>query len=100
MTKSKAITSKGVRPEIWDEISSIAQIPFVRDLGKYLGFPLRGGSMGGHTFDYLLDNIQNNLASWKHSMLNMAGKVCLIKSVMASIPAYVMQVFWLPRMLL
>lgn len=30
-------------------------------------------------------------------MLNLAGRTCLVKSVMAAIPTYMMQVFWLPR---
>ena len=34
------------------------------------------------------------------SMLNTVGRVCLAKSVMASIPSYIMQVFWLPRSLI
>lgn len=34
IAKSKAITSKGVRPEVRDQIQSIAPISFVRDLGS------------------------------------------------------------------
>lgn len=33
-------------------------------------------------------------------MLNMAGRVCLVKSVISVIPTYCMQAFWLPRGLL
>src|ERR1044072_9455327 len=42
LQQSKAISSKGVTEEVRGEIRSIAPIPFVRDLGKYLGFPLKG----------------------------------------------------------
>lgn len=97
ISKSKVNTSKGVRPEVRDDIVRISPILFVRDLGRCLGFPLKGGGMRGSTFNFLLDNIIKKLASWKTNMLNMAGRVCLVRSIMASIPSYVMQVFWLPR---
>lgn len=80
-----------------EEISNIAPIPFVRDLGKYLGFPLKGGRIRRHNFDFLLENIQRKLSSWKRSMPNFAGRVCLAKSVIASIPTYAMQVVYFPR---
>lgn len=41
--------------------------------------------------------IQKKLATWKTSMLSMAGRVCLVKSVISTIPMYSMQAFWLPR---
>ncbi|XP_057449118.1 uncharacterized protein LOC130740498 [Lotus japonicus] len=97
LQKSKAITSKGVSAEVKAEISSIAPIPFVKDLGKYLGFPLRGGRSQRRSFDFLIENIQRKLGTWRSSMLNLAGRVCLAKSVIASIPTYTMQVFYLPR---
>lgn len=97
IAKSKAIASKGVRQEVREEIRSIAPIPFVRDLGRYLGFPLSGGRKSRNTFNYLLDNINIKLASWKTNLLNFAGKVCLTKVVLAAMPTYTMQVFWLPR---
>lgn len=79
MQKSKAITSKGVSSIVKEEISNIAPIPFVRDLGKYLGFPLKGGRIRRHNFYFLLENIQRKLSSWKRSMPNFAGRVCLAK---------------------
>ncbi|XP_057443884.1 uncharacterized protein LOC130736046 [Lotus japonicus] len=97
MVKSKAIASKGVRADVRGEIRSIAPIPFVRDLGKYLGFPLSKGRITRGRFNFLLDNIQRKMATWKTNMLNMAGRVCLAKSVISSIPTYTMQAFWLPR---
>ncbi|XP_057452893.1 uncharacterized protein LOC130744751 [Lotus japonicus] len=97
VSKSKAISSKGVRPEVRSEIRSIAPIPFVRDLGKYLGFPLKSGRSARNRFNYLLENVQKKMASWKTNLLNMAGRVCLARSVIATIPTYTMQVFWLPR---
>lgn len=97
IAKSKAITSKGVRPAVSEEIRAIAPISFVRDLGKYLEFPLSNGRVSWSRFNFLLENIQRKLASWKTNLLNVAGRACLARSVLAIIPSYVMQVFWLPR---
>src|ERR1044072_79152 len=84
LNKSKAITSKGVSVDIKEEITNIAPIPFVNDLGKYLGFPLKGGRIHRSRFDFLLENINRKMSSWKTNMLNLAGRsVCLAKSVVA-----------------
>lgn len=63
MAKSKAIASKGVHNNVREEIRSIAPIPFVRDLGKYLGFPLARGRISRSKFHYLLDNIDRDRKS-------------------------------------
>ncbi|XP_057451810.1 uncharacterized protein LOC130743585 [Lotus japonicus] len=91
INKSKAITSLGVRPEVCEEIRAIAPIPFVRDLGTYLGFTLSSGRASRSKFNFLLENIQRKLESWKTNLLNVAGRACLARSVIATIPTYVMQ---------
>src|ERR1044072_5943708 len=97
LQKSKAITSTGVTEEVKEEIWSIAPIPFVNDLGKYLGFPLKGGRIHSSRFNFLLENIERKMRHWKANMLNLAGRVCLAKAVIVEIPTYTMQVFYLPR---
>lgn len=37
------------------------------------------------------------LASWKHKLLNRAGRVALASSVLTTIPSYYMQISWLPQ---
>jgi len=41
--------------------------------------------------------MQNRLASWKGKLLNKAGRLTLVSSVLSSIPAYYMQINWLPQ---
>lgn len=94
--KSKAITSKGVSDVVNDGIDTIAPIPFVNDLGKYIGFPLKGGRVHRNRFNFLLENIHRKLCSWRANMLSLAGRVCLAKYVIADIPTYTMQVFNMP----
>lgn len=55
--KSKAITLKGVSTAVKNDIATIAPIPFVNDLGKYLGFLLRGGCIQNSSFNFLLESI-------------------------------------------
>nr|KYP70287.1 Putative ribonuclease H protein At1g65750 family [Cajanus cajan] len=44
-----------------------------------------------------MDKIQGRLAAWKAKLLNRAGKLCLVKSTISSIPVYSMQSLWLPQ---
>ena len=59
-------------------------------------FPLKGGRSTSDIFKYLLDIMFMKLTFWKTRMRNMEEIVCLVKSVMASILSYAVQVFWLP----
>nr|KYP32800.1 Putative ribonuclease H protein At1g65750 family [Cajanus cajan] len=45
----------------------------------------------------VMDKIQGRLATWKSKLLNKAGKLCLVKSIISSIPDYSMQTLWLPQ---
>nr|KYP72651.1 Putative ribonuclease H protein At1g65750 family [Cajanus cajan] len=44
-----------------------------------------------------MDKIQGRLAAWKSRLLNKAGRLCLVKSTISSIPVYSMQTLWLPQ---
>ncbi|MCI19046.1 putative ribonuclease H protein, partial [Trifolium medium] len=54
-------------------------------LGKYLGVPLTGRAPRREDFQYIIDQVQNKLASWKAHLLSFAGRVTLAKSVMEAI---------------
>jgi hypothetical protein len=66
-------------------------------LEKYLGFPMLHGRLQRKDFEFLEEKISRRLASWQHSLLNKAGRLTLVKSVLNSIPNYYMQVAWLPH---
>ncbi|KAL6225674.1 hypothetical protein ACLB2K_004523 [Fragaria x ananassa] len=66
----------------------------------YLGVPIfRGKPMVSH-FQYIVDKIRLRFSSWKGSLLSMAGRVQLIKSVMASMVVYSFQIYEWPVNLL
>ncbi|XP_057426304.1 uncharacterized protein LOC130719710 [Lotus japonicus] len=67
------------------------------NLGKYLGIPLLKGRVTRDLFFLIMDKVNARLAFWKTRMLNKAGKLCLAKSVLTSLPVYTMQSLWLPQ---
>ncbi|CAN1837616.1 Putative ribonuclease H protein At1g65750 [Linum perenne] len=78
------------------EIVEILGIGATSNLGSYLGVPILHGRVTKHTFNFILDRLDNKLAGWKANNLSMAGRVTLASSVLSSIPSYVMQTAFLP----
>ena len=62
----------------------------------YLGMPV-GGSHKRDTFwNGVIEKVQTRLSRWKGRCLTMAGRICLIKSVLSAIPLFFMSLFKLP----
>ncbi|XP_057420539.1 uncharacterized protein LOC130714634 [Lotus japonicus] len=95
--KSKALCSKGVPAATRNSIANVCPIRVVRNLGKYLGFPMASGRVSHGSFNFIIDQISRRLAGWKCRLLNTAGRVCLARAVITAIPTYYMQVLWMPR---
>ncbi|CAN1822383.1 Putative ribonuclease H protein At1g65750 [Linum perenne] len=72
-------------------------MPLTQNLGKYLGVPILHDRVNVHTYQDVLDKIDNRLSGWKAKSLSLAGRVTLAKSVLAAIPAYAMQTSVLPQ---
>lgn len=94
--KSKIYFSPNMCPQAVRNWSSLSGIPCTRNLGTYLGIPLRHGKVPRNQYHYILDRMRAKLANWKANSLNLAGRVILVKSVMSSIPVYTMQSQLLP----
>jgi hypothetical protein len=64
---------------------------------NYLGMPLGSNPRRISTWKPIIDKFRKKLTSWKGRMLSMAGRICLIKSVLNSLPLYFMSIFLMPK---
>jgi len=80
-----------------DSIVALTGIQRTLSLEKYLGFPMLHGRIQRRDFEFLVEKIIHKLASWQNKLLNNAGRLTLVKSVLNSIPNYCMQIAWLPQ---
>jgi hypothetical protein len=95
--KSKVLFSSNTRRGKITSIVASTGITRTHSLEKYLGFPMIHNRLQRRDFEFLEEKIGKRLASWQHNLLNKAGRMTLVKSVLNSIPNYYMQVAWLPQ---
>ncbi|XP_072064306.1 uncharacterized protein [Arachis hypogaea] len=95
--KSKAQCSKRMSERRKEVLSGVSNIRFCNDLGKYLGINIGHARASRKTAQEIIEKISRKLSSWKGRLLNKAGRLCLVKSVMASIPVYEIQISLLPK---
>lgn len=97
LEKSRMLCSSNVDHRRKQQLSDISGFSMAGDLGKYLGIPLLKGRVTIEDFAPIIDKINSRLTSWKGKLLNKAGRLCLAKSVLSSLPVYTMQSLWLPE---
>lgn len=68
-------------------------------IGKYLGLPEHFGRRKRDIFAEIIDRIRQKAHSWSARYLSGAGKMVLLKAVLASMPTYAMSCFKLPKSL-
>lgn len=95
--KSRAFYSTGVPSSKARKCTDVTQIREAKSLEKYLGFPLIHGRSSKKDFEFITERMNTRLASWKHRLLNRAGRVALASSILTTIPSYYMQMCWLPQ---
>ena len=66
-------------------------VPFI-----YLGMPVDGSHKRDSFWNGVIEKVQARLSRWKGRCLTMAGRICLIKYVLSSIPLFYMSIFKLP----
>lgn len=69
-------------------------------LGKYLGLPKHFGRRKRDIFAALVDKLRQKAHSWTTKFLSGAGKMVLLKSVLAAMPTYSISCFKLPLSLI
>lgn len=95
--KSKIFCSPSTPRQLKNLLREMSGFTLTEDLGKYLGSPTYQGRLSKDTFKSLMDSTINRLSGWKKNRLSMAGRACLINSVMTSLPNHIMQTVTLPR---
>ena len=60
---------------------------------SYLGLPLHTRPLRRVDIQPLIDKIANRLPSWKARLINKAGRLKLVNTVLSSMPVYFMTVF-------
>jgi hypothetical protein len=96
LLKSELFCSRNVQTPLQNSIANILGVQQVLGTGKYLGLPSMIGRSRKATFSFIKDRIWKKLNSWSSKCLSQAGREVLIKSVLQSIPSYIMSIFLLP----
>ncbi|XP_016206964.1 uncharacterized protein LOC107647403 [Arachis ipaensis] len=66
-------------------------------LVRYLGIPLGANPRRVKTWKPIIDKVEEKLSLWKAKVLNKAGKLVLIKSVLNSLPVYYLSLYKMPK---
>ncbi|XP_020972640.1 uncharacterized protein LOC107627573 [Arachis ipaensis] len=64
---------------------------------KYLGISLGANPRLIRTWKPIIDKVEEKLSLWKAKVLNKAGKLVLIKSVLNSLPVYYLSLYKMPK---
>lgn len=70
----------------------ILSLPFV-----YLGIPIGANPRLVDTWKPIVHKFARKLSSWKHKVLSMVGRVCLINFILSSFPLFFLSFFKLPK---
>jgi hypothetical protein len=73
----------------------IAALPF-----PYLGIPLTVGRPTTAQLQPVVDNTAGMLPSWKSKLMNKAGRLAFVKSVLSAIPIHQIMALKLPKKIL
>lgn len=66
----------------------ILSLPFV-----YLGIPIGANPRLVDTWKPIVHKFARKLLSWKHKVLSMVGRVCLINFILSSFPLFFLSFF-------
>ncbi|KAK6146582.1 hypothetical protein DH2020_020451 [Rehmannia glutinosa] len=100
IVKSGVYFSPNTKPDTINSILQILGMIQVDSHGKYLGLPSVIGKSKRDVFACIKDRVWTRIEGWKEKQLSQAGKEIIIKSVIQSIPTFVMSCFKLPDSLL
>ncbi|CAL5376573.1 unnamed protein product [Camellia sinensis] len=88
----------GIPDELGQDFARRLNCKFQKLPIKYLGLPLGASPRSSRTWRPVIDKCKQRLASWKRRYLSLAGRLTLIKSVLASLPIFYLSIFKMPEM--
>ncbi|KAL4361411.1 hypothetical protein GQ457_04G027310 [Hibiscus cannabinus] len=97
VSKTQILFSRNCQPSLESTLAQLFGFEKVMDLGKYLRVPFFHKRVTKAAFAYLLDRISARFSGWAARTLSLAGRIILAKSVLQTIPVYVMQSTWIPK---
>lgn len=100
LQKSEMYCSRNTPTDYKKHLANILRVRQVLGTRKYLVFPSIIGRSKKATLKFVNDRIWNRINTWSSRCLSQAGREILIKSVLQSIPLYVISIFLLPVTLL
>ena len=74
-------------------ICEVMKVPFT-----YLGMEVGGNHRRTNFWDKVIEKIRKKLDMWKGKFLSMAGRICMLKSVLSSIPLFYMPFYKIPKL--
>jgi hypothetical protein len=70
----------------------VGKFPF-----RYLGLPMHTRKLCNKDWQSIENRIENKLSGWKGKLLSVGGRLVLIKSVLSSLPMFMLSFFELPK---
>ena len=94
-SKSK-VGGVGVNSNQMMIFASILNCEIMKSPFSYLGVKVGGNHKRCAFWDGMLIKLRSRLSAWKGKSLSLAGRVCLIKSVLTSLPLFYVSLFCMP----
>ncbi|XP_058746447.1 uncharacterized protein LOC131619359 [Vicia villosa] len=96
LAKSEVFFSRNLSVSAQEDLANVMGVRRVLGTGTYLGLPSMIGRSKKAVFSFIKDRIWKRINSWSGRYLSKAGKEVMIKSVLQSIPSYIMSVYLIP----
>ncbi|XP_038972101.1 uncharacterized protein LOC103699848 [Phoenix dactylifera] len=90
LMKSTIQFSPSTESRVRQEIRRILQIPEQEGTLVYLGVPISGRRLRVTECSGLVQRVESRLEGWRASSLSMMGRLTLVRSVLGSMPVYLM----------
>jgi len=87
----------GLEVTLLKQFSNILNCKHMKIPFMYLGMPIGGNPRRSQFWQPVINKVRDRLSSWKGKLISVAGRVCLIKSVISALPLYYMSFFKMPK---